>query len=59
MPDMPAYGLLTKPVRALSLRTQLVNLLSPEAEKKKTESELPAKKEIKQSHKPEGGTFHA
>jgi len=48
MPEMPADGLLTKPVKALSLRTQLVNLLSLETEKKKTENELPAKKEIKQ-----------
>ncbi len=47
MPKMPADGLLTKPVRALQLRNLLIDLLSPETEKKKTEGAFPDKKKIK------------
>jgi len=44
---MPADGFLTKPVRALQLRNLLIDLLSPEMKKKKTEGALPAPKKMK------------
>ena len=47
MTVMPADGFLTKPVRALQLRNLLIDLLSPEMKKKKTEGALPAPKKMK------------
>ena len=48
MQKMPSDGLLTKPVRTLQLRNLLIDLLSPKTEMKKTESVMPAKREMKQ-----------
>jgi CheY-like chemotaxis protein len=48
MPKMPSDGLLSKPVRALQIRNLLIDLLSPKTEMEKTESVMPAKREMKQ-----------